>query len=137
MMRLSLSHQIHGRLPLLFKYLSFESKSSSLPAKYLWGFHFLCTYLIFNSFLVMWMCLKNYLKTKDRTLALRDKGTIPRNIFAFRFEKYFFRTYEVPTWKVLYWAKIHAESKKLDKTCPEPFGGKSGGWVLLQLIVVE
>ena len=30
---------------------------------------------------------------------------------------------------------MSAESKKLDKTCPEPFGGKSGGWVLLQLIV--
>ena len=30
-----------------------------------------------------------------------------------------------------------AESKKLDKTCPEPFGGKSGGWVLLYLIVLE
>ena len=32
---------------------------------------------------------------------------------------------------------MSAESKKLDKTCPEPFGGKSGGWVLLQLIVAE
>ena len=31
------------------------------------------------------------------------------------------------TWKVLYQAKIPAESKKLNKTCPEPFGGKSGG----------
>ena len=29
-----------------------------------------------------------------------------------------------------------AESKELDTKCPEPFGGKSGGWVLLQLIVV-
>ena len=28
-----------------------------------------------------------------------------------------------------------AESKKLDTKCLEPFGGKSGGWVLLQLIV--
>ena len=28
-----------------------------------------------------------------------------------------------------------AESKKLDTKYPEPFGGKSGGWVLLQLIV--
>ena len=35
------------------------------------------------------------------------------------------------TWKVLYWAKIPAESKKLDIKCMEPFGGKSGGWVLL------
>ena len=31
------------------------------------------------------------------------------------------------TWNVLYWAKMPAESKKLDKTCPEPFGGKYGG----------
>ena len=29
-----------------------------------------------------------------------------------------------------------AESKKLDTKCPEPFEGKSGGWVLLQLIVI-
>ena len=28
-----------------------------------------------------------------------------------------------------------AESKKLDTKCPETFGGKSGGGVLLQLIV--
>ena len=28
-----------------------------------------------------------------------------------------------------------AESKKFDTKCLEPFGGKSGGWVLLQLIV--
>ena len=40
------------------------------------------------------------------------------------------------TWKVLYWAKIPAQSKKLDTKCLEPFGGKSGGWVLLQLIVI-
>ena len=30
---------------------------------------------------------------------------------------------------------MHAESKILDKTCPERFRGKSGGWVLLVLVL--
>ena len=60
-----------------------------------------------------------------------------KNGYFQNFEKSFknYRYCLKETWKVLYWAKIPAESKKLDTTCPEPFGGKSGGWVLLYLIV--
>ena len=60
-----------------------------------------------------------------------------KNGYFQNFEKTFknYRYCLKETWKVLYWAKIPAQSKKLDITCPEPFGGKSGGWVLLYHIV--
>jgi hypothetical protein len=56
-----------------------------------------------------------------------------KNGYFQNFEKSFknYRYCLKETWKVLYWAKIPAESKKLDTKCLEPFGGKSGGWVLL------
>ena len=39
------------------------------------------------------------------------------------------------TWNVLYCAKIPAETKKVDKKCPESLRVPTGGRVLQQLIV--